>query len=356
MKAYLVGGAVRDELLGLEVKDRDWVVVGATEAELMKQGYTRVGSEFPVFLHPDTHEEYALARTERKIAPGHTGFECRADADVTLEEDLRRRDLTINAIARDERGNIVDPYKGQQDLESRILRHVSDAFIEDPLRILRVARFKAAFHHLGFEVHPETLVLLKNMIAENMHAELTPERMLLELNKALETNAPVEFFRLLQRIEANESLWPEVSADAIRKLAEANATDPESRFCILLLAQPQETISELCQRLKTPRLRLELASLVTSELGEWQRFGELHAQDKVSLVLRADGIRKVERFHRLNEICEDISGQMFAGAWREVRDTMASVKASDLDLTHVSGEAIGQEIRKEQINRVGLLA
>src|SRR6478752_1096970 len=164
MKTYLVGGAVRDKLLGLAIKEREWVVVGATPEQLLTLGYKPVGKDFPVFLHPETHEEYALARTERKTAPGYRGFVFHADSDVTLEQDLYRRDLTINAIVQDEHGQLIDPCNGQMDLQQKILRHVSPAFSEDPVRILRIARFAARFHHLGFHVADETLALMQQMV------------------------------------------------------------------------------------------------------------------------------------------------------------------------------------------------
>lgn len=174
MKIYLVGGAVRDALLGLPVKDKDWVVVGATPQEMLDAGYQQVGRDFPVFLHPQTHEEYALARTERKSGSGYTGFTCYAAPDVTLEADLQRRDLTINALARDDDGQIIDPYHGRRDLEARLLRHVSPAFGEDPLRVLRVARFAARYAHLSFRIADETLALMREMTAAGELEHLTP--------------------------------------------------------------------------------------------------------------------------------------------------------------------------------------
>lgn len=190
MQIFLVGGAVRDTLLQLEVKERDWVVVGATPEQLIAQNFVPVGKDFPVFLHPKTKEEYALARTERKSGAGYTGFECYAAQDVTLEEDLIRRDLTINAIAQDEQGNLYDPYNGQADLNNRILRHVSDAFTEDPVRILRIARFAARYHKLGFSIAPTTLMLMKSMVADGEVDHLVPERVWKEMSRALEEDNP----------------------------------------------------------------------------------------------------------------------------------------------------------------------
>ncbi|WON76478.1 multifunctional CCA addition/repair protein [Serratia sp. UGAL515B_01] len=212
MKIYLVGGAVRDSLLNIPVFDRDWVVVGATPADLLARGYQQVGKDFPVFLNPQTHEEYALARTERKSGQGYTGFTCYAAPDVTLEDDLLRRDLTINAIAKDEDGNLVDPYNGQVDLEARILRHVSNAFGEDPLRVVRVARFAARFAHLGFTVSPETAGLMQQMAQNGELATLTAERVWKETEKALQSQSPQVYFQVLRDCGALKVLFPEIDA------------------------------------------------------------------------------------------------------------------------------------------------
>ncbi|KFX05423.1 tRNA nucleotidyl transferase [Pectobacterium betavasculorum] len=210
MKIYLVGGAVRDSLLGLPVTEKDWVVVGATPEHLLAQGYQQVGKDFPVFLHPVSRDEYALARTERKSGKGYTGFVCHAEPDVTLEQDLLRRDLTINAIARTERGALIDPYHGRRDLENRVLRHVSDAFSEDPLRVLRVARFAARFAHLGFQIAEETMALMQKMAHEGELAYLTPERVWKETEKALGTSSPDVYFQVLRDCGALAVLFPEI--------------------------------------------------------------------------------------------------------------------------------------------------
>ncbi|MFJ5349244.1 multifunctional CCA addition/repair protein [Pectobacterium parvum] len=210
MKIYLVGGAVRDSLLGLPVTEKDWVVVGATPENLLAQGYQQVGKDFPVFLHPVSRDEYALARTERKSGKGYTGFVCHAAPDVTLEQDLLRRDLTINAIARTEHGDLIDPYHGRRDLENRVLRHVSDAFGEDPLRVLRVARFAARFAHLGFQIAEETMTLMQKMVHEGELAYLTPERVWKETEKALGTSSPDVYFQVLRDCGALAVLFPEI--------------------------------------------------------------------------------------------------------------------------------------------------
>ena len=211
MKTYLVGGAVRDKLLGISVKDRDWVVVGSTVEEMLAQDFQQVGKDFPVFLHPETNEEYALARTERKSGKGYTGFTVHADKSVSLEEDLQRRDLTINAIAEDESGNLIDPFNGQQDLEAKILRHVSSAFTEDPLRVLRVARFAARFHHLGFSIADETKVLMETMTGGGELSDLVSERVWTEIESALRESSPQIFIQILKHCEALAVILPEVN-------------------------------------------------------------------------------------------------------------------------------------------------
>jgi tRNA nucleotidyltransferase (CCA-adding enzyme) len=212
MNIYLVGGAVRDKLLNYPVYERDWVVVGVTADEMLAQGFRPVGKDFPVFLHPQSNEEYALARTERKTAPGYKGFVVHADVDVTLEQDLLRRDLTINAIAEDEEGRLYDPYGGQQDLDARLLRHVSGAFVEDPVRILRVARFAARYAHLGFKVADETMQLMREMTARGEVDALVAERVWAELVKALTEQTPQQFFQVLRDCDALERLFPELNA------------------------------------------------------------------------------------------------------------------------------------------------
>lgn len=212
MKIYLVGGAVRDDLLNIPVLDRDWLVVGATPADLLAMGYQQVGKDFPVFLNPESHEEYALARTERKFGQGYTGFTCYAAPDVTLEEDLLRRDLTINALARSAEGELIDPYHGLADLQARVLRHVSGAFGEDPLRVLRVARFAARFAHMRFRIAEETLALMRNMAHSGELATLTAERVWKETEKALQSQSPQVYFQVLRDCDALAMLFPEIDA------------------------------------------------------------------------------------------------------------------------------------------------
>src|SRR5688572_2774012 len=212
MQVYLVGGAVRDRMLGREVTERDWVVVGATPAALEKQGYIPVGRDFPVFLHPKTKEEYALARQERKTGPGYRGFVTEFSPAVTLEEDLRRRDLTINAMAEDADGKVVDPFGGKRDLDARVLRHVSEAFLEDPVRILRVARFAARYASYGFRVADETLELMRRMVANGEASALVAERVWTETEKALQEKSPQVFFEVLRACGALAVVYPEIDA------------------------------------------------------------------------------------------------------------------------------------------------
>jgi tRNA nucleotidyltransferase (CCA-adding enzyme) len=231
MQVYLVGGAVRDELLGRAIRERDWVVVGAVPADLERLGYRAVGREFPVFLHPETKEEYALARLERKVAPGYRGFVTEFSPSVTLEEDLQRRDLTINAMARDTEGRIIDPYGGRADLQARILRHVSPAFAEDPVRILRVARFAARFADLGFTVAPETTALMHGMVQNGEANALVSERVWRELEGTLNTPSPQRGFEVLSECGALPVLLPEIAKArdaplalrAVRAAAESDA-------------------------------------------------------------------------------------------------------------------------------------
>ena len=237
MQAYLVGGAVRDELLGLEVKDRDWVVVGATPKEMLANGFKQVGADFPVFLHPRTREEYALARTERKQGRGYHGFTVYSAPDVTLEQDLKRRDLTINAMAKAENGDLVDPFEGRRDIEDRKLRHVSEAFAEDPLRILRTARFAARFHPLGFSVCDQTMALMKRMVDSGEVDHLVPERVWQEFQRALHEQAPEAFFEVLRDCGALEVLIPELASEKVFQLAMAalgcvhRRLHAETEFC-----------------------------------------------------------------------------------------------------------------------------
>lgn len=338
MKTYLVGGAVRDALLSLPVKDKDWVVVGASPEEMLSQGYEQVGRDFPVFLHPVTHEEYALARTERKNGSGYTGFTCYAAPDVTLEQDLMRRDLTINAIAQGEDGRYYDPYGGQQDITQRTLRHVSAAFNEDPLRVLRVARFAARFAHLNFVVAAETLALMRSMAESGELQALTAERVWKETEKALETRNPQVYFQVLRDCGALAVLFPEldnlygVPAPAkwhpeidtgihtLMTLAIAAQLSEavDVRFATLFhdvgkaLTPPEKwpshhghglagvpLVEQLCQRLRVPNHVRDLALLVTEFHDVVHTVERQTPETLVGLFDRIDAWRKPQRVEQI---------------------------------------------------------
>jgi tRNA nucleotidyltransferase (CCA-adding enzyme) len=284
-KAYVVGGAVRDELLGLPVQDRDYVVVGATPEEMTAAGYRPVGKDFPVFLHPTTHEEYALARTERKSGRGYKGFTVYAAPDVTLEQDLARRDLTINAIAKAADGSLVDPFNGKKDLQDKVLRHVSEAFQEDPVRILRVARFAARF---GFRIADETMALMRSMVASGEADHLVPERVWQEFAKGLMEAQPGLMFEALERCGLRPKLLPELKA-----IPKTFAGPLPVRFALLCWPLAEADILALCERLRVPNEERELAVLAcrTQKLLAAAKPGDL-----LNLFKRADAFRRPERF------------------------------------------------------------
>jgi tRNA nucleotidyltransferase (CCA-adding enzyme) len=290
VKTYLVGGAVRDELLGLPVKEKDYVVVGSTPEEMERLGYKPVGKDFPVFLHPQTHEEYALARTERKSGRGYKGFTVHAAPDVTLEEDLRRRDLTINAIAKAHDGTLIDPFGGRKDLERRLLRHVSDAFSEDPVRILRVARFAARF---GFEVAPETMELMKRMVASGETDYLVPERVWQEFAKGLMEREPQRMFEVLEACGLRRKLLPEIAS--IRKLEGTLA----QRFAQLAWPLKEAEVEALCDRLKVPGEVRELALLACRNHVALRASRLATPRALLELLKRSDAFRRPERFQDL---------------------------------------------------------
>ncbi|MEB5972826.1 multifunctional CCA addition/repair protein [Pantoea dispersa] len=338
MKTFLVGGAVRDALLRLPVKDRDWVVTGATPDSMLAQGYQQVGRDFPVFLHPDSREEYALARTERKSGNGYTGFVTQFAPDVTLEQDLQRRDLTINAIAQAADGTLIDPYNGQQDLQQRTLRHVSAAFNEDPLRVLRVARFAARFAHLNFRVAPETLALMRAMAHSGELAHLTAERVWKETEKALLTRNPQVYFQLLRDCGALQVLFPEIDnlygipapikwhpeidtgVHALMTLTMAAALSDQLdvRFATLFhdvgkaLTPPEKwpshhghglagvpIVEALCQRLRVPNQVRDLALVVTEFHDIVHTIERQPAAALVALFDRIDAWRKPDRVEKM---------------------------------------------------------
>ena len=323
MKIYCVGGAVRDELLGLPVKDRDYVVVGATPEEMVQQGFKPVGRDFPVFLHPRSHEEYALARTERKTARGYHGFEFRAAPDVTLEQDLARRDLTINAIARDAEGRLIDPHRGADDLKAGVLRHVGPAFAEDPVRVLRVARFAARY---GFRIAPETMALMREMTRNGEVDALVPERVWQEVARGLMEARPSGMFEALRECRALarvmpevDTLWdgPETAAAAMRALdsaAQSGATLP-ARFATLARHLVPLAAEALANRLKAPADCRDLALLAARHANTILDAVELDAGSVLELFNTVDAWRRPERFAEL--ITASLAGEPDAGPARE---------------------------------------
>lgn len=342
VQKYLVGGAVRDQLLNLAVFDRDWVVVGATPEQMLSQGYTAVGKDFPVFLHPRSKEEHALARTERKTGAGYTGFQCHFAPDVTLEEDLLRRDLTINAIAQDDQGHLIDPYNGQQDIQNRVLRHVSDAFTEDPLRVLRVARFAAKLAHLGFTIAPETMTLMTKIVRGGELEHLTAERVWQEWQKSLTTKDPQIFLSILRECGALAVVLPEI--DGLFGVPQPEAWHPEidtgihtlmvAKQAALLSLSPNvrfaaqvhdlgkgvtpksewpshkmhchtgvKIIKTLCERVRIPNEYRDLALIVCEQHSNIHRAAELKPATKLKILNQFDVWRKPERLEDILICC-----------------------------------------------------
>lgn len=320
MKIYLVGGAVRDHLLGLGIKDRDWVIVGETPESLKQKGFQQVGNDFPVFIHPKTKEEYALARTERKQGQGYTGFVCDFSPEISLEEDLIRRDLTVNAIAQDKKGNLIDPFGGLQDLKQKQLRHVSKAFEDDPLRVLRVARFLARFYHLGFSIAPETLQLMEAMVAKGELAHLTPERVWLETKKALETQNPEKYFLTLQQINALPIIFPELTEylaaqgqdnllnilkDNTKVLPHIRLSPSDKhivRFAKIFSHLPCHHIKALCQRLNLPRKILKLTENCACYSETIKNAYHLSGEEIIQLLSQLDFWRNSENFSLIRQV------------------------------------------------------
>jgi tRNA nucleotidyltransferase (CCA-adding enzyme) len=400
MQVYLVGGAVRDRLLGRAVGERDWVVVGATPAELTAQGYTAVGKDFPVFLHPQSKEEYALARQERKVAPGYHGFTTVFSPDVTLEEDLKRRDLTINAMAEDTAGHLVDPYGGQRDLADRLLRHVSEAFVEDPVRVLRVARFAARLHDAGFRIAPETEALMARMTLSGEIAALTPERAWRETARALLEPHPEVFFQILLKCGALAVLMPELVA--LQGVPQPAKWHPEVdtfvhimlalgvaaqrqaslavRYAVLLhdlgkaLTPPAqwpshhqheelglEPIGQLSQRLRVPNDCRELALLTARHHTLVHRALELRAETIMKLLVETDAFRRPERFTELLLACEcDARGRTGlesrpypqAGYLQQAHAAAMSANLSPAERQGLEGPQIGAALQQRRLAAV----
>jgi tRNA nucleotidyltransferase (CCA-adding enzyme) len=400
MEIYLVGGAVRDKLLGLTPQERDWVVVGATAEEMLALGYQQVGKDFPVFLHPETHDEYALARTERKTAPGYKGFSVHADSSVTLEEDLLRRDLTINAMAESADGKIIDPYHGQLDLEAKILRHVSPAFSEDPVRILRVARFAARFSHLGFTVAPETYALMQEMVEAGEVDALVPERVWQEFEKALREKHPGRFIEVLRECGALARLFPEIDrlfgvpqpeqhhpeidtgvhTMMVLEQAARLSNDPEVRFAALLHDLGKGTtpkaewpkhinheargialVKALCDRYRVPNSYRDLALMVTPYHLHYFRIGEMRPDTVLKTLQRLDAFRRPERFEQFLLACEaDSRGRTGfedrqpeqTGMMRKTYQAAAAIGADRLIKQGLSGDDIGKELDKLRVEAI----
>ncbi|AIR04828.1 multifunctional CCA addition/repair protein [Cedecea neteri] len=402
MKIYLVGGAVRDGLLKLPVKDKDWVVVGMTPQQMLDEGYEQVGKDFPVFLHPQTHEEYALARTERKSGQGYTGFTCYSAPDVTLEQDLLRRDLTINAIAQDENGEIIDPYNGLADIERRLLRHVSPAFNEDPLRVLRVARFAARYAHLNFQIAPETLALMREMTDNGEIAHLTAERVWKETENALTSRNPQVFFAVLRECGALKVLFPEIDAlygvpapakwhpeidtgiHTLMTLSIAAQLSPEVdvRFATLCHdlgkgLTPKEKwpshhghgpagvklVEQLCARLRIPNDIRDLAKLVAEFHDLIHTFPILQPKTVIKLFDAIDAWRKPHRVEQIAltseadargrtgfEASDYPQGRMLRAAWIAAQ----SVTNKEVIEAGFSGPAIREELTKRRIKAVAV--
>jgi len=388
MQVYCVGGAVRDELLGLPVKDRDYVVVGTTPENLIEAGYKPVGKDFPVFLHPTTHAEYALARTERKTAKGYKGFAVYAEPDVTLQQDLSRRDFTMNAIAQDSKGMLIDPFNGQADLQAKLLRHVSDAFVEDPVRILRAARFCARF--TDFNIASETLTLMQQMVEDGEVDALVPERVWQELAKGLMEAQPSRMFEVLrtcgalQRIlpELNQ-LWgvpqpqqyhPEVDTGAhIMMVIDYAAKEGFSlavRFAALMHdlgkgTTPKEMLpshighemrsvqllQEINKRLRVPKECKELANLVAKFHGKLHSVGKMKASTLLSFLIEIDAFRQVERFDAFLQACECDSRGRTGFENCDLPESVRLKAALNVALTVSSGEVAKQHTQPEQIKQ-----
>jgi tRNA nucleotidyltransferase (CCA-adding enzyme) len=355
MQVYLVGGAVRDELLGRPVHERDWVVVGATPEQMLQAGYRAVGRDFPVFLHPVTKEEYALARLERKTGPGYHGFATYSAPDVTLEQDLQRRDLTINALARSPEGNLIDPHGGVRDLELRLLRHVSRAFVEDPVRILRLARFNARFAGLGFRVAPETRELMREMVRSGEVQALQPERVWREMERALGEPHPEVFFDVLQDCGALAIVLPELSWSDVERSVLQRAVqlshEPAVRFAALLGTTAVDDIHALCERLRAPADYRDLARLTAGVAARLTHgLGDTPATTALEIFEQCDAFRRRERFGRL---------LLAAAAMGDVDPSLGPALAAASEVTlssdalaRLRGHAIAAALREKRLQRL----
>jgi len=353
VKTYLVGGAVRDKLLGIEPHEHDWVVVGASAEEMERQGFQQVGKDFPVFLHPQTQEEYALARTERKAGKGYKGFTVNADRSVTLEQDLSRRDLTINAIAEDPDGNLIDPFGGQRDIRQRLLRHVSDAFVEDPLRVLRIARFWARFAHLGFQVADETLALLAQMVASGELQHLTPERVWKEWEKALATQAPDKFLHLLVTLNAEQQVFPElqITQQVLQHQRQVSALTKDTilRFASLFISQPQRfDVAAFCRRLAVPNRYKEAAQLAQAQQVLLLQTDTISSEQYFNLLGELDYWRRPERLNQWLMLKTALQPGIPQQQVRQAAATAATVTAQELLQQGFTGKALGEALTRRR--------
>lgn len=341
MDVYLVGGAIRDALLGLKVCERDWVVVGATADDLLREGYRQVGRDFPVFLHPETREEYALARTERKTGSGHTGFDVHAGPEVTLHEDLLRRDLTVNAMAQDLTGNLIDPFDGRQDLADRCLRHVSDAFREDPLRVFRVARFAAQLQ--DFTVHPDTIAFMTAMAGEL--SELAPERVWREFNKALVGSAPARFVEVLEDARCLTPWFPELRGVSLNP----GLATPLARYGAIGWTVP--AIDELSLRLKVPndfaRLGGQVARFGRSLL-DWRR---VDAAALLRAVRSINGWRNPEWRRQVFSVVGAVAGESLDPLDQMLDRIDTEIDAETFVAEGLQGAKLGKRLDAERSKR-----
>jgi tRNA nucleotidyltransferase (CCA-adding enzyme) len=341
VKFYVVGGAVRDELLGLPVQDRDYVVVGATPEEMVARGFKPVGKDFPVFLHPQTHEEYALARTERKSGRGYKGFKVHASPEVTLEEDLRRRDLTINAMAKAEDGTLIDPFGGRKDLEAGVLRHVSEAFAEDPVRILRVARFAARF---GFSVHETTMVLMQRMVASGEADYLVPERVWQEFARGLAEPRPERMFEVLQRAGLLGKAFPELKSWPKRFSGSVPV-----RFALLAWPLKEEEVEALCERLRAPN---EVRELALTACRNKEGLRSSTAEGLLGLLKGADALRRPERFAELLEVARLAEPAIDTGRIERARAAAAAVDAGAIAARAASPAMIPELVDEARLKAI----
>ncbi len=367
MRVYLVGGAVRDELLGLPVQERDWVVVGATTEQMLERGFRRADAEFPVFIHPQTGEEYALARTETKTGIGYKGFSVDSGTHVTLEQDLQRRDLTINALARDEEGRLLDPFGGQGDLERRLLRHVSPAFAEDPVRLLRLARFAARFGYLGFRVADETRPLLRRMAESRDLPALRRERIWKEMRRALREAEPWRFFEVLQECDALPVLVPQLasviaevgggetpSVIAALKRAAAATDDPVVRFAVLFApaADPADGSAALCEALRAPREYGDLLDMVVRYGALFEAAAEGDAGSILQLIGSARAEQQPERFQRFLQAAGALRPEAAVAACSNLEKALrvvVSVSADVLQAEGLTGAELGAELERRRL-------